>query len=279
MGLTKFNLLFNHSRLIIHSSNPVFECFLKLPNWSEHSFETGTGLKEKLLITKLMFIYLFILEGDLWAVCSRPTFNFNDPNCFYALLQSVSHGPSKSGLIVMSPIDSISHISKLRSGLFAVHLLNINTQLMVIQTLRNLRECKSPLLPPLAGVDCSSSSQRYARLLKTEDSKTVLKTSLPWETIEGFAKDVISRFCLNEDQEKVIWRCASWLVSDQPSDIRDIRDQNCVLVHGVFGSGKSYLLVALVIFFVKCAQNDVSLSHLKIFICAVTNVAGEFNRV
>jgi len=49
-------------------------------------------------------------------------------------------------------------------------------------------------------------------------------------------------------------------------------DSNIVLVHGAFGCGKSYLLVAI-IRFISTLLDQVGETETKILVCALTNVA------
>ena len=49
-------------------------------------------------------------------------------------------------------------------------------------------------------------------------------------------------------------------------------DANVVLVHGAFGCGKSYLLVAI-IRFISTLLDQVEDTDTKIVVCALTNVA------
>lgn len=49
-------------------------------------------------------------------------------------------------------------------------------------------------------------------------------------------------------------------------------DANVVLVHGAFGCGKSYLLVAI-IRFVSTLLDQIGEEETKILVCALTNVA------
>jgi hypothetical protein len=56
-------------------------------------------------------------------------------------------------------------------------------------------------------------------------------------------------------------------VSEQPPD-----DKNVILVHGAFGCGKSYLLVAI-IRFICTLLDQIGNTDIKILVCALTNIA------
>jgi hypothetical protein len=51
-------------------------------------------------------------------------------------------------------------------------------------------------------------------------------------------------------------------------------ENNQILVHGVFGSGKSYLLVILIMFLVKIFEESGAGPSMRILVSAVTNIAG-----
>ena len=141
--------------------------------------------------------------------------------------------------------------------------------------LQSLPTNGAPLLSTIVGATRPLSSLRGLTVKKAPEKKSSLESSLSWDEIQEIGEEIINRFRLNGDQMEVLWRCASWLVPPtEELDLSRRRDRECVLVHGVFGSGKSYLLVALVIFLSTCADRDPALEKLRIFICAATNVAG-----
>jgi DNA replication protein DnaC len=55
--------------------------------------------------------------------------------------------------------------------------------------------------------------------------------------------------------------------SEMPPD-----DKNVILVHGAFGCGKSYLLVAI-IRFICTLLDQIGNTDIKILVCALTNIA------
>ena len=94
------------------------------------------------------------------------------------------------------------------------------------------------------------------------------------DEIQLLAEETIRQYSLNLDQSEVnliifsayfslqlIYRCSRW-IPGQPG---------VELVHGVFGSGKSYLLVVLVLFL--CRVNELRNGDMRILISAGTNVA------
>ena len=161
------------------------------------------------------------------------------------------------------------------SNLYALHAVNLRSQFELIQMLQNLPTNGAPLLSTIVGASKPVHRGGIAMKKAPIQKKSNLECTLSWEEVQTIGEEIVERFGLNEDQIKVLWRCASWLAPpEEDLDLNGRRDRECVLVHGVFGSGKSYLLVALVIFLTTCAESDPALDKLRIFICAATNVAG-----
>jgi len=60
------------------------------------------------------------------------------------------------------------------------------------------------------------------------------------DLLDSVREAVVADYQLNEDQSRVLDACAAWLRGGNADPV--------LLVHGTFGSGKSFLLVVLVIF-------------------------------
>ena len=243
------------------------------PNWNEKPIDVSVGLLDYFFL--LFFLSSLInSSGDLWVLSESPNFDENDRSGFFLLAQGTGHGPARSGML---PIEPLASMRRPMSNLYALHAVNLRSQFELIQMLQNLPTNGAPLLSTIVGA--TKQAPRGIALKKAPvEKKSNLECSLSWEEIQEIGDEIVKRFHLNEDQIKVLWRCASWLVPPEEGlDMDGRRDRECVLVHGVFGSGKSYLLVALVIFLTTCAEHDPGLNKLRIFICAATNVAGLFN--
>ena len=89
--------------------------------------------------------------------------------------------------------------------------------------------------------------------------------------VKNLKSKVLRQFPLNDDQIKVLDTCGSWLThSDSQREAEENPKQNIsvekspiVLVHGAFGSGKSYMLVVLIIFFCRVLDQIDPLNKVK----------------
>lgn len=79
------------------------------------------------------------------------------------------------------------------------------------------------------------------------------------------ARQIVSEYSLNSDQQRVLNACIGWFDGSQPP---------VTLVHGTFGSGKSYLLVVLILFLVRVLQRHDPDNRVRVLVAAQTNVAG-----
>jgi hypothetical protein len=125
--------------------------------------------------------------------------------------------------------------------------------------------------------------------------KTIKKCEAPM--VEAIRQATCCSFKLNSDQEFVLNEVTRWFLAkespvpvqeqEEDFDILGIEDaleseepelkpkhidSNVLLVHGAFGCGKSYLLVAI-IRFVSTLLDQCGENETKILVCALTNVA------
>ena len=91
---------------------------------------------------------------------------------------------------------------------------------------------------------------------------------VPYEAIERTLSEHVNRYHLNEDQRRVLRDCAVYL-----SDAEESLDVPVpiILVHGVFGSGKSFLLSVLIKFLSLLSSQ--APNPFKVLISSGTNVA------
>eukprot|EP00462_Mataza_sp_D1_P027798 CAMPEP_0175178676 /NCGR_PEP_ID=MMETSP0087-20121206/35100_1 /TAXON_ID=136419 /ORGANISM="Unknown Unknown, Strain D1" /LENGTH=200 /DNA_ID=CAMNT_0016470843 /DNA_START=41 /DNA_END=639 /DNA_ORIENTATION=- len=106
--------------------------------------------------------------------------------------------------------------------------------------------------PPNPAAAASSKNDPFANLPCCTD------------VVEAAQQQVKAEFGLNEDQAKVLDACAAWFA--RPAD-------PVVLVHGTFGSGKSFLLGALIIFLCRVLDKVDKKGSVRILVAAQTNVA------
>ncbi|KAJ7515544.1 hypothetical protein O6H91_22G017200 [Diphasiastrum complanatum] len=125
----------------------------------------------------------------------------------------------------------------------------------MLENIRTLHPASMPILQLLLNSSKTSSHQ----------------VPLDVETFE-LANEAIAKYSLNEDQAKVLNTVANWFsLSGNDSAIDSSNPEFC-LVHGPFGSGKSHLLVILVIFLSELLERRSHFST-RILVSAATNVA------
>lgn len=88
---------------------------------------------------------------------------------------------------------------------------------------------------------------------------------LPDEMVSLIVQNVFREFSLNEDQQNIVKHVSKWF-SSTASEVDDI-----ILIHGVFGSGKSYLLSILCVLITKLSK--IAELKVKTMISSNTNVA------
>ncbi|KAJ7515536.1 hypothetical protein O6H91_22G017200 [Diphasiastrum complanatum] len=140
-------------------------------------------------------------------------------------------------------------------NVYALRGSRISSELAMLENIRTLHPASMPILQLLLNSSKTSSHQ----------------VPLDVETFE-LANEAIAKYSLNEDQAKVLNTVANWFsLSGNDSAIDSSNPEFC-LVHGPFGSGKSHLLVILVIFLSELLERRSHFST-RILVSAATNVA------
>lgn len=179
---------------------------------------------------------------------------------------------------------------------FAFKSVNLLGFSSLIENLIQFRERSNPYVDSMLGI---ANSKSKFKIIKKCDPLLV----------EAVRRATCLRFRLNHDQEFVLNECTKWFLpketktailpakqekendldiigiedalSDSQEEDNNLKalemqakqaDANVVLVHGAFGCGKSYLLVAI-IRFVCTLLDQIGEEETKILVCALTNVA------
>lgn len=199
-------------------------------------------------------------KDDVWIISTSEDFNPRDGDGSVIIGKSLSHGPTSNDLV---PIGIISGRPKsiATQEVYAIRGPNFSTEFEIINNLQNLEKANLPLLYELLG----QSSLEYCKPPTSTDDEVDFKLLLPVERIDLTAEKFISEYELNSDQKRVIEHCCKWFKGEV--DVSSI-----LLVHGVFGAGKSYLLVVLIMFICSLLE-EAGDSDIKILVSSVTNVA------
>jgi hypothetical protein len=195
--------------------------------------------------------YSHYAKDDIWIISSNATFAPRNADDIFFLARSVYHGPASNGLLEIKPVAAMPRIGN-KQIVHALHGPNFSLDMAMLENLLLLPESNLPLIPSLLG-----QFQPSPRL----------RVNLPQSRVVELAQQTITEHRLNEDQQRVIMSCVHWF-DGAHAQLKD----DVVLVHGVYGSGKSHLLVVMIIFLctmLKEAQND----DIRILVSAATNTA------
>ena len=201
----------------------------------------------------------FYNKEDIWILSKSLNFKANET----FIAKSVYYGPNTSCELEVSPLASFS-LSNWDSNeiCHAIHAFNASTELTCIDNLeKNISSIDLPVLKSLLTTNITSSHPNiYSRFNLN---------CLEEDIIEGMTGDTVSSFQLNSDQARALIDISSMFKK---------KSSHCItLIHGVFGSGKSYLLSTVVLFLVQLfelIESKFSLdTKLKLLIASTTNVA------
>ncbi|KND01510.1 hypothetical protein, variant [Spizellomyces punctatus DAOM BR117] len=203
----------------------------------------------------------------IWIISDSCDFN----EAFLA--RSLFFGVSKSDTVELCPLDAydvrktrdILGASGTAKPVWAIRGAQASGELQMIDALREHLE-KTPLLPWLLDVGSAQKKCPSSRSLKSAASTPLIKQDcldIYQDTLEALSKE----FGLNSDQTRVLQSFADSISTPDHQPI--------TLVHGVFGSGKSFLISVLIIFLHRILELDliVSKDTFKVTIASMTNVA------
>ena len=201
-------------------------------------------------------------KDDLWIVCSTESFDPDTRGHFLLFFASIYHGPTSQGMLELFPVGGGSQKLSRAQHVFAIRGPNIANELSMLNVLRGL-SFSLPILPAI--LRCPSALELPPGNLAFSG------ISIPLEEIERIADSVVLEFELNDDQRSVLVQCSKWLKAEDAPPV--------VLVHGTFGSGKSFLLVAIIVFLCKLLSQFDASNSIRIMVAAQTNVAGAVHGV
>ncbi|XP_060102897.1 protein ZGRF1 [Heteronotia binoei] len=221
-------------------------------------------------------------KDDLWVVSK--TLIFEPLDTFIAC--SVFFGPSSNNEIELEPLKGYSP-SNWHSNM-TVHALLVCNASTELATLRNIEEhFSSAALPimqhlltrPFKEVSCSSKINKRKFKPPVLNTNTMNCGLLSPEMTISLANKIIQTFQLNKDQAMALLQISNMMTS-YPIDKETGEQQPLpiTILHGVFGSGKSYLLAIVILFLVQIFETSEAtvgkrLAPWKILISSSTNVA------
>ncbi|XP_063776216.1 5'-3' DNA helicase ZGRF1 isoform X2 [Pseudophryne corroboree] len=273
--------LYEESQLIIRRMATLprrqFGKFSKIVNAdSEFCDASKTKLYLKLSRKDLSSVYS---KDDLWVVSK--TLNFDSLDTFIAC--SVFFGPSSNNDIEICPLNGYSP-SNWPSNM-VVHALLVCNASTELTTSRNIQEhfnpTTLPLMPHLLAM--SAETEKVNKISRGKFKSPAITARVPnkcevpdYNYVLSLAMETIKQFCLNEDQGKALLQIAHMMAGCDGHQKQQTAP--ITIIHGVFGSGKSYLLAVVVLFLVQLFEShdpakDPGSSHWKLLISSSTNVA------
>ncbi|XP_048590276.1 uncharacterized protein LOC116608366 isoform X2 [Nematostella vectensis] len=219
-------------------------------------------------------------KNDIWIVSKSLSFDAS----FTFVAKSVYYGPLSSGELEIEPLTGYSP-SNWHSGeqVHALLACNAGNELTCTETIdEHVKPQGMPLLDRLLTMPSSNHRPSVARRSQsssfvppTRDGSQQCTMPVSWGDMINLAEEYTDRYHLNEDQSAAMRECVGMFSTMDP----DFLPTPITLIHGVFGSGKSYLLAVIIVFllevFKMCDSNAerASSTPWKILVSSTTNVA------
>ncbi|CAI2366502.1 unnamed protein product [Moneuplotes crassus] len=198
-------------------------------------------------------------KDDMWVLmktCMNTTQKLKDINDFI-FVKTCWHGLGKAKKIKVKVIGNPADIKpRMKEYKFAFRSINVSQYASLVDNLIAFRD--GPKNRYLDSVLYINKTTFFEPLIECNRSDVVKM------------KDYFSQeFSLNRDQRYVMEECIKWFL---PKDRSNDAKQNVLLVHGAFGCGKSYMLVAI-IRFISALLDHIGDTEIKILVSTLTNVA------
>ncbi|CAO3697118.1 unnamed protein product [Rhizopus stolonifer] len=211
-------------------------------------------------------------KDDIWVISKSPTFEASQT----FLAKSIFFGPFSNGSLevdCISPRDSrvASKVTSESSEVYALRTITASTEFMMLDTL----EGKLDNLPMLRYILGEKSKKKD--LLPVPAMERIQLRRDDCINMDTRLAETVALYKLNADQESVLRRVASSVIH-APGWNND-SEHPVVLVHGVYGSGKSFLAAVIIIFIeelidaVNKHREPDDQIQFKILVSSMTNVA------
>jgi hypothetical protein len=190
--------------------------------------------------------YTAYSKDDIWIISS--SVNFTECQFF----KSYFYGPTNNA-IELIPLSKNKiyqkWIDSSNTKLYAIKAINANTESSAFSMLDELNTC--PIIPSII----KSNNAKYTESLILAGADVILTM---------LANNAIQEFQLNQDQANVI---SSFI------DVLLHRMKPVLLVHGVYGAGKSHVICVLVLILYRAYNIGILNECSRIVVSSLTNVA------
>eukprot|EP00041_Stephanoeca_diplocostata_P029170 m.854761 g.854761 ORF g.854761 m.854761 type:complete len:552 (+) comp23504_c0_seq24:1513-3168(+) len=226
------------------------DCYLQRSkrNWHARHESASSESKTVFLSLDRCSRGMAFAKRDLWVVSTSVNFDSEQT----AVLESVFFGPSSEGSIELKPITAKSAgILKSNVPLYAIKAFNAATELKCVENLtKGIKELPSlPILQTLLG---KQNDPRGPHPLLGKTAVPLPQTKHHTQTLyvrsnvrDQMCEEYIVKYTLNKDQGDALRTCTSMLTCYDSEDSETF--EPVVLIHGVFGAGKSYFVAVLVL--------------------------------
>ncbi|VDI21857.1 Hypothetical predicted protein [Mytilus galloprovincialis] len=235
------------------------------PNWVKQRMGMDITGKKKMYIqlSKKDNSGLYS-KDDLWIISRHLDFRPSST----VLCKSTYYGPTSGNEVEIEPIASFCP-SNWSNGekCHAILAGNVSGELSYLVNLEeNVTITDVPVLHSLLACNTERTASSFTAPLKVSENTNIY---VPEGYVDEKVEELIDQYKLNEDQSTALIRVAR-MFTDQQKDI--------LLIHGVFGAGKSFLLSVVVVFLVWLFErNDTYTPGVpfpwKLLIASTTNVA------
>lgn len=215
-------------------------------------------------------------KDDLWVLARSA--GFEQP----VVVRARFHSPSKADMLEVEPVGAGAmppFPSRRRLTVHAIRGPNAGSELAMLQTLQSMRSVPPPVMPALlrgctaASAVGSALAARTPAALCGGASEALPSLRLDRERVLALAEETVAVSQLNPDQAEVLRRVAEWLAPAAGTT----RAPPVLLAHGVFGAGKSFMLVTILRYLsalLGAARVPVSgAGAVRVMFAAATNVA------
>ncbi|XP_065653894.1 5'-3' DNA helicase ZGRF1-like isoform X2 [Hydra vulgaris] len=258
----------NCKQLSVETKTPINDYMSAVAYFSSRGVEVYFGVK---FLRKIQFhsskVSLYLLlpikkaasrynMGDLWIISK--TLDFKRDGTFIA--KSVFYGPNSAGELEICPMSGYSRGSWSNEEIcYAIQAYNASSELACCSNIDDfLNSIDVPVLKYLLESPFLSKKCTVYNLYKLD---------LPTLEVRELLNKTVCNYKLNQDQANALEGIADMF----------LKDDRVTLIHGVFGSGKSYLLSTVVVFLVHLFAMIESLTNgklkMKLLVSSATNVA------